>query len=275
VTVGWSVRAALFVLAAWALLGIAAPALPLSPNAVDLPLILAPPGAEAWLGRDELGRPVADRLLLGAGTSLQVALSVVAVSGLVGTLLGALAAYRGGWLDRLLTAAVDVFMAFPGLLLAIALAGVLGPGLDNLVVALSVVGWVGYARLARAQTLSLRRREHVQAALALGAGTARVVRRHLLPLMAGPLVVEATFGLAAAVVAEAGLSFLGIGIQPPGASWGTMIREGVRYMLVAPHLVLAPGLALSLVVLAVNLAGDWLRDRLDVRSGAATARRTT
>jgi peptide/nickel transport system permease protein len=271
----WGMRVALCVLAAWAALGIVAPFLPLRPNAVDLPLVLAPPGSGGWLGRDELGRLVADRLLLGAGTSLQVALSVVAVSGLVGTVLGTLAAYRGGWPDRLLTAAIDVFMAFPGLLLAIALAGVLGPGLDNLVIALSVVGWVGYARLARAQALSLRHREHVQAALALGSGTARIVVRHLLPLMSGPLVVEATFGLAAAVVAEAGLSFLGIGVQPPDASWGTMIREGVRYMLVAPHLVLAPGLALSAVVLAVNLAGDWLRDRLEVRSGLATARRKT
>ena len=272
---GWGVRIALLALAAWAALGVVAPFLQLAPNAVDLELILAPPGAGGWLGRDELGRPVADRLLLGAGTSIQVALSVVGVSGLVGTLLGTLAAYRGGWLDRLLTAAVDVFMAFPGLLLAIALAGVLGPGLDNLVIALSVVGWVGYARLARAQAFSLRRREHVQAAVALGSGTARIVTRHLLPLMSGPLVVEATFGLAAAVVAEAGLSFLGIGVQPPDASWGTMIREGVRYMLVAPHLVLAPGLALSAVVLSVNLAGDWLRDRLDVRGGTATARRRT
>jgi peptide/nickel transport system permease protein len=206
---------------------------------------------------------------------LQVALSVVAVAGVLGTLVGTLAAYRGGWVDRLLTAVVDVFMAFPGLLLAIALAGVLGPGLDNLVIALAAVGWVGYARLARAQALSLRHREHVLAAVALGSGTARIVVRHLLPLMAGPLVVEATFGLASAVVAEAGLSFLGIGVQPPDASWGTMIREGVRYVLVAPHLVLAPGLALSAVVLAVNLAGDWLRDRIDVRAAAATARRRT
>jgi peptide/nickel transport system permease protein len=134
---------------------------------------------------------------------------------------------------------------------------------------------VGYARLARAQTLSLRRREHVLAAQALGAGTLRILRHHLLPLMAGPLIIEATFGLAGAVLAEAGLSFLGIGVQPPAASWGSMIREGVRYMLVAPHLVIVPGLALSAVVLATNLVGDWLRDRLDVRGLPATGRRTT
>jgi peptide/nickel transport system permease protein len=268
-------RLSLVILLAWTGVALVQPALPLAPDAVQLERILEPPGAAGWLGFDEVGRPVADRLIAGARTSLLVAVAVVAVAGAVGTLAGALAAYLGGWVDRALTAVIDVFMAFPGLLLAIALAGVMGPGLDNLVVALAAVGWVGYARLARAQTLSLRRREHVLAAQALGAGTARILRLHLLPLMAGPLIVEATFGLAGAVLAEAGLSFLGIGVQPPAASWGSMIREGVRYMLVAPHLVIAPGLALSAVVLATNLSGDWLRDRLDVRRQPATARRTT
>lgn len=160
---------------------------------------------------------------------------------------------------------VDIFLAFPGILLAIALAGLLGPGLDNVVIALTTVGWVGYARLARAQVLSLKQREHVQAAEALGSNRWRIMRRHLLPLMAAPLIVEATFGVAAVIVAEAGLSFLGLGVQPPAASWGAMIRDGTRYLLVAPHLVLAPGLALLAVVLAVNLLGDRLRDRLDIR----------
>jgi peptide/nickel transport system permease protein len=266
---------ALAVLAIWVGVSLSSPALPLMPDGVDLARILAAAGDGSLLGFDEVGRPVADRLIVGARTSLLVAVAVVAVAGAVGTLVGTLAAYVGGWADRALTTLVDVFMAFPGLLLAIALAGVMGPGLDNLVVALAAVGWVGFARLARAQVLSLRRREHVLAAQALGAGTLRIVRRHLLPLMAGPLIVEATFGLAGAVLAEAGLSFLGIGVQPPTASWGTMIREGVRYMLVAPHLVVAPGLALSAVVLATNLVGDWLRDRLDVRRLPLTARRTT
>jgi peptide/nickel transport system permease protein len=143
----------------------------------------------------------------------------------------------------------------------------MGPGIGNLVLALCLVGWVGYARLARAQVLTLKQRDHVAAARALGTGRIRILLRHLLPLAAAPLIVEATFGVAGMVIAEAGLSFLGLGVQPPDASWGSMIRDGSRYMLVAPHLVLAPGLAIFLVVLAVNLLGDRLRDRLDVRGG--------
>ncbi len=139
---------------------------------------------------------------------------------------------------------------------------ILGPGIDNVVLALSVVGWVGYARLARAQVLSLKHREHVQATIVLGAGPVRILRLHLLPLILAPLIVEASFGVAGVVIAEAGLSFLGLGVQPPAASWGAMIRDGARYLLVAPHMVLVPGVALALVVLAVNLLGDRLRDRL-------------
>lgn len=255
------------VLGLWALVALIGPWLPLNPDAVNLPAILAPPGTDAGalLGCDDLGRPVLDRLLLGARTSFLVGIGVVALSAALGTLVGAAAGLAGGWVDLALVRLVDVFLAFPGILLAIALAGVLGPGLDNVIVALAVVGWVGYARLARAQVLTLKRRDHVAAARALGAGHWRILWRHLLPLALAPLVVEATFGVAAAVVAEAGLSFLGLGVQPPQASWGGMIRDGVGYMLVAPHLVLAPGLAIVLVVLSVNLLGDALRDRLDVR----------
>jgi peptide/nickel transport system permease protein len=184
---------------------------------------------------------------------------------LVGTLVGTLTAYCGGWWDRVAVLLVDTFLAFPGILLAIALAGLLGPGIENVIMALTAVGWVGYARLSRAQVLSLVNREHVQAAVVLGNRRWRIVRRHLLPLMAAPLIVEATFGVAAVVIAEAGLSFLGLGVQPPTASWGTMIRDGTRYMLVAPHMVLAPGVAIMLIVLAVNLLGDTLRDRMDTR----------
>ncbi|HWS03457.1 MAG TPA: ABC transporter permease, partial [Gammaproteobacteria bacterium] len=180
---------------------------------------------------------------------------------------GSFSAYIGGFWDRLLVHIIDLFLAFPGILLAIALAGILGPGIENVVIALTVVGWVGYARLARAQVLSLKSRDHVQAAIALGVPHGRIVRTHLLPLISAPLIVEATFGIAAVVVAEAGLSFLGLGVQPPEASWGSMIRDGTRYLLVAPHMVLVPGLAMVAVVLAVNLLGDRLRDRLDVRGG--------
>ncbi len=253
------------VLVLWVLAALCAPWLSLNPNRVDLPAILIPPGGQALLGTDDLGRPVLDRVLVGARISLIVGLGVVTLSALIGTLVGGLAGFIGGWVDLLALRVIDVFLAFPGILLAIALAGVLGPGIDNVILALVVVGWVGYARLIRAQVLSLKGRDHVAAARALGSGGWAILRRHLIPLAMAPLIVEATFGLSGAVVAEAGLSFLGLGVQPPDPSWGSLVRDGVAYLLVAPHLVIAPGVAILLVVLAVNLLGDWLRDRLDVR----------
>ncbi len=255
----------LAVVVLWALAALLGPWLPLSPDVIHLPQILAPPGADALLGYDDLGRSLAARVISGAQTSFLVAVWVVTISALLGTVIGATSAYLGGVWDLVTVRIIDIFLAFPGILLAIALAGILGPGIDNVVLALSVVGWVGYARLARAQVLSLKHREHVQAALVLGAGPVRILRCHLLPLILAPLIVEASFGIAGVVIAEAGLSFLGLGVQPPAASWGAMIRDGARYLLVAPHMVMVPGVALALVVLAVNLLGDRLRDRLDVR----------
>lgn len=234
-------------------------------NLIDLQRILNPPSVSAVLGFDDLGRPILERLIVGAQTSFLVAFGVVAITSVMGTTLGLIAGYRGGIVDLLLVRLIDIFLAFPGILLAIALAGVMGPGLDNLIIALSVVGWVGYARLARAQTLSLKQRDHVTAAVALGSAQWSILLRHLLPLIAAPLIVEATFGVAGMVIAEAGLSFLGLGVQPPSASWGSMIRDGASYMLMAPHMVLAPGLAILLVVFSLNLLGDRLRDTLDIR----------
>lgn len=245
------------------------PLLGLSPNRVDLTAILSPPGLHSPLGHDDLGRPVLDRLLVGARTSLIVGAGVVTLSAILGTLVGGLAGFVRGWVDLVLVRVIDVFMAFPGILLAIALAGILGPGIGNLILALAAVGWVGYARLARAQVLTLARRDHVTAARALGRGPAAILVRHLIPLALAPLIVEGTFGVAGAVMAEAGLSFLGLGVQPPDASWGSLVRDGVSYLLVAPHLVLAPGVALLVVVLSVNLLGDALRDWMDVRGGGA------
>ena len=253
------------ILLGWALIALGVQFLSLSPNQIHLEQILAPPGHGALLGFDDLGRYIGDRLLFGARTSFLVAAWVVCLSALLGTLIGTFGAWRGGWWDRLLVQLIDIFLAFPGILLAIALAGLLGPGIDNVVIALTVVGWVGYARLSRAQVLSLKHREHVQAAEALGSSRWRIIWKHLLPMMAAPLIIEATFGIAAVVIAEAGLSFLGLGVQPPGASWGAMIRDGTRYMLVAPHMVMAPGMAILAVVLSVNLLGDRLRDKLDTR----------
>ena len=259
-------RFAYLLLIIWVLMALGAFAIGESANQVNLAGLLQPPTADALLGTDELGRSVWQRLVLGAQTSFVVALGVVVFSAIIGTTIGVFSAYQGGWVDKLITKLIDVFLAFPGLLLAIALAAILGPGIENVVFALVVVGWVGYARLARAQTLSLKHREHILAAKALGSNTWVIMTRHLMPLILAPLGVEATFGIAGAVISEAGLSFLGLGVQAPDASWGSMIREGTRYLLVAPHLVLAPGLALMLVVLAVNIAGDRWRDHLDVRS---------
>lgn len=253
------------IVSAWVLMALGAFFVGESANRIDLSKLIATADMASWLGYDELGRPLFERLLLGAQTSLFVALGVVIFSALIGTTIGIYSGFVGGWVDKSITKVIDIFLAFPGLLLAIGLAAVLGPGIENVIIALVVVGWVGYARLARAQTLSLRHREHIQAARALGVNQPVILWRHVLPLILAPLGVEATFGFAGAVIAEAGLSFLGLGVQPPEASWGNMIREGTRYLLVAPHLVIVPGLALMLVVLAINILGDRFRDSLDVR----------
>lgn len=258
---GW----AAWILIAWIAISILGRFLPLDINQVNLPVILNGPDLHNWFGYDDLGRPVLGRLLAGSLTSCIVAFTVVGISVVLGTVLGTLSAYQGGLTDLIVVRLIDIFLAFPGILLAIALAGILGPGIDNVVIALSVVGWVGFARLARAQTLSLKHREHVIAAQALGTRKRRIIMQHLIPLISAPLLIEATFGIAAVVIAEAGLSFLGLGVQAPDASWGSMIRDGARYMLVAPHLVIVPGLSLMLVVLSVNLLGDRLRDIMDVR----------
>ena len=255
----------LAVLLLWGFLALAGGALGLAPDTPHLPRILQGPGGDSLLGYDDLGRPLWDRLVAGARTSFTVAIVVVALSLLVGTLIGVVSAYLGGWWDHLIVRIIDIFLAFPGILLAIALAGLLGPGINNVVIALSAVGWVGFARLARAQVLTIKHRDHVIAAQAMGSRSPWIVRRHILPLIMAPIIVEATFAVAGAVISEAGLSYLGLGVQPPQASWGSMIRDGARYLLVAPHMVLVPGVALMVVVLAVNLLGDQLRDKLDVR----------
>jgi peptide/nickel transport system permease protein len=258
-------RLPLAILLFWVLAALVAPLLELAPDDIALDKILAGPEASAWLGYDDLGRDVLARLLAGARVSISVAATVTLVTFAAGTMVGLVAGYFGGWADRVLMHVTDVFLAFPGILLAIAFAAVLGPGIGNLVLALCLTSWVGYARLTRAQALSLRQRQHVLAAQTLGASTPRILLHHVLPLLAAPLLVEITFNIAGLVIAEASLSFLGLGIQPPHASWGSMLRDGVRYLLVAPHYVLAVGLSLMSLVLAVNVMGDKLRDTLDVK----------
>ncbi len=255
----------LAVLFVWLLMVLSVPFIELHPNTVSLEKILNLPDADSFLGYDDLGRPLFDRLLAGAYTSFTVAFGVVLVSLLIGMTIGVLSGYAGGQWDHLIVRIIDIFMAFPGILLAIALSGLMGPGIGNVIIALSVVGWVGFARLSRAQVMSIKQSEHVLAARALGASHGRIIGYHILPLIVAPLLIELTFGIASIVIAEAGLSFLGLGIQAPEASWGSMIRDGAQYLLMAPHMVLVPGVALMLVVMAVNMVGDGVRDWLDIK----------
>ena len=241
------------------------PVLDLHPNDIVLEKILLSSDAQSFLGYDDLGRPLFDRLMVGAYTSFIITFGVIIVSLIVGTSIGVISAYVGGHWDHLVVRIIDIFLAFPGILLAIALSGLMGPGITNVIIALSVVSWVGYARLSRAQVMAIKQREHVQSALALGASHRRIILFHILPLIVAPLIIEFTFGIASVIIAEAGLSFLGLGVQAPDASWGSMIRDGTQYLLMAPHTVLVPGIALMLVVLAVNILGDALRDKLDVK----------
>lgn len=221
------------------------------------------PSVQHPFGLDELGRDVLARIFTGARISLLVGLSVVSISSIVGLGLGLVAGYLGGAIDQLLGRLMDVLMAFPGILLAIALVAVRGPSLGNVVFALVVIGWVGYARLVRSQVLRLRELEFVQAARALGAGLPRVLVKHVLPGTLPALTVQATLGMAGAIIAEASLSFLGLGVQPPTPSWGAMLDAGRAHLIDAPHLTLFPGLSIAALVIGFNLLGDGLRDYLD------------
>lgn len=242
----------------WGVVALAAPWLGTQAQAVDLERVLAGPSLETHglLGYDELGRPIVDRVAHGARSAALVAGIAVVLAASFGSLVGLYAGLRGGWPDLLVRRTVDALLAFPGLVLAIALAAVLQPGLVSVTAALAVAGWMGFARLARGEALRLRHAEHVLAARALGAGTGRVLWCHLLPLAAGPLLVQAASALAGAVSAEAALSFLGLGVPPPAPSWGGMLREAGRYLVTAPHYVWGPGLALTAVTLAAGILAD-------------------
>ena len=256
------------VVAGWFVLALTAPFFVLDANTIDLEQMFSGPSGMAFFGYDDLGRPIGLRVLLGATVSCTVSFVVVAVSVTVGTIFGVFIAWNGGMIDLVGVRVMDVFLAFPGILLAIALAAVLGPGVENVLIALSLVSWVGFARLARAQTLSVKHRDHVLVARALGTPVVTICRRHSVPLILAPIIVEATFAIAAVIIAEAGLSFLGLGVQPPTPSWGAMIKEGTRYLLIAPHMVITPGLALFSIVISINVLGDRLRDGLQIKRSA-------
>ena len=236
---------------------------PFDPASQELALRLAGPTGAHWFGLDELGRDIFSRVLSGARISLMVGIVVVSVSSTIGVILGSIAGYFGGRVDEAISRLIDILLAFPGLLLAIALVAVLGPSLTNVVLALSLIGWVGYARLVRGQVLRAREFEFVQAARALGASTPRILARHVVPTTLPAVTVQATLGMGGAILAEAALSFLGLGVQPPTPSWGTMLSYGRGHLLDAPHLTIFPGIAIAVLVLGFNFLGDGLRDRLD------------
>ena len=257
-------KAGLAIVAIAALAAVIGPALaPVDPSAQQLALRLAGPSAAHPFGLDELGRDILARVLAGARISFFVGLVVVFVSASIGTALGAVAGYFGGTLDEAISRVIDTLLAFPGMLLSIALVAVLGPSLANVLFALTIIGWVGYARLVRGQVLRTREFEYVQAARALGAATQRILLRHVIPTAIPAVVVQATLGMAGAIIGEAALSFLGLGVQPPTPSWGTMLNGGRAHLLDAPHLTVFPGLAIALLVLGFNFVGDGLRDLTD------------
>lgn len=258
----------LFLLGVFVILAVFAPQLaPGDPAAIHLHVRLQGPSAAHWFGTDELGRDILSRVIFGARISLLISSSVVTVTVNIGLVLGFLAGYYGGWLDTALnTLLMNVFMALPGILIAIALVAFLGPGMLNLVLALSITGWVGYARLVRAQVLAVREREFVEAAQAIGASDLRIMLRHIFPNIIQPVMVQAAIGMAGVILAEATLSFLGLGVPPPMPSWGVMLNDARAHLFDAPHMVIFPAVAIMLAVLSFNFIGDSLRDQLDPRT---------
>ena len=258
--------AGLVLIALLALIAVSAPLIaPADPLKQVLSTRLDPPSAAHWLGTDQLGRDVLSRMIYGSRISLLIGIVVVGLAASVGTLVGLVAGYVGGWVDEALMRLTDVFFAFPALILAMAISGALGPSLTNAMIAIAVVSWPVYARLVRAQVLSLREREYVEAARSLGAPAERIVWGHILPNTLAPLLVQASFDMGGAILSAAGLSFIGFGTQPPTAEWGVMISEGRNYIATHSWLSLFPGLAILLTVAAFNLIGDGLRDALDPR----------
>jgi peptide/nickel transport system permease protein len=260
--------AGVVLLAVFIVCGLGAPWIaPYNPAAIDLLHRLEGPSAAHWAGTDELGRDTLARLLWGARLSLAVSVSVVSVSLALGLGIGGLAGYLGGWVDTALTTfAMNTFLALPGILLAIAFAAFLGPGFINLVLALAIGGWAGYGHLVRAQVMAVREREYVEAARALGAGGLRIFFRHILPNIVQPILVQAAIGMAGVILAEATLSFLGLGIPVPAPSWGSMLNDARLHLFDSPHLVLFPAAAVAGAVLGFNFLGDALRDQLDPRT---------
>ncbi|MBA5941943.1 MAG: ABC transporter permease [Methanophagales archaeon] len=238
---------------------------PNDPIEQNLPYRLLTPNTEYPLGTDNLGRCVLSRLIHGASVSLQIGIMVVGITAIIGVSLGLIAGYQGGLIDEMIMRSVDILLAFPGIILALVIAGILGPSLYNVMLALAVVGWTSYARVVRGSVLSVKEKEFVEGARALGVSDLRIMFRHVLPNVMAPVIVMATLGMAHVILAAAALSFLGLGAQPPAPEWGSMLNAGRAFMRTAPHLTVFPGLAIMVTVLAFNFLGDGLRDALDPR----------
>lgn len=238
---------------------------PHDPNEQKLEQVMLTPCAEYPFGTDDFGRCLLSRVIFGARVSLEIGLIVTVVSTITGVILGLLAGFYGGIIDEIIMRIVDIFLAFPGLILALVIAGLLGPGMYNVILALSLVGWMGYTSVVRGVVLAEKEKEFVESARALGANNLYIMYRHLLPNILTPVIVMASIGIGHAILAAAGLSFLGLGEQPPTPVWGSMLNHGKAYLQSAPHLTIFPGLAILITVLAFNFFGDGLRDLLDPR----------
>ncbi|MEJ2535691.1 MAG: ABC transporter permease [Calditrichia bacterium] len=236
---------------------------PYSPYQQNITESLNPPSVQHWLGQDDLGRDILSRIIFGARISLLVGFITVSVSAILGSVIGAIAGYFGGWIDEVLMRITDILLAFPGILLAIAIMAILGPSLNNVIIALCIVGWKSYARLVRGEILKEKEKEYIQATKALGYSHFRIISFHLIPNTLNSVLVMATLGVASMIISEAGLSFLGLGTQPPIPSWGGMLSEGRQYLLQAYQLTTFPGLAIMILVLGFSFLGDALRDALD------------
>lgn len=238
---------------------------PHNPEKANLELRLKEPCHEYPFGTDHLGRCILSRIIFGARVSLSVGLLVVSSSLILGLTIGTLSGYYGGWLDEIVMRVVDAFLAFPSLLLALGIAGLFGAGFMNLVMALIIVDWAGYARLARSSVMAVKEQDYIKAAKGLGTGDLHVILHHVIPNVMSPLIVMATIGMGYVILSAAGLSFLGFGVQPPTPEWGSMLNEGKIYIRSAPYIMIFPGIAIMLTVLAFNYLGDELRDLLDPR----------
>ncbi|HKZ16568.1 MAG TPA: oligopeptide ABC transporter permease [Geobacteraceae bacterium] len=238
---------------------------PYDPSTIDAYHVLMPPTAQHWMGTDELGRDVFTRVIYGARISLKVGFVAVGIAVVIGTMIGLIAGYYGRWLDALLMRLVDIMLCFPTFFLILAVIAMLEPSIWYIMLVIGVTGWMGVARLVRAEVLSIRERDFILAARAIGASDLRIILRHILPNAMGPVLVAATLGVAGAILTESALSFLGIGVQPPTPSWGNILTSGKDYIGFAWWLSLYPGLAILVTVLAYNLLGEGIRDAIDPR----------